>query len=87
MGGSPLAPSEAWRAYADLRELPEVVLLTEPDACEPLLGEWALRDLFTPRVWTDAYLAAFAVTHPVRLVSFDSDFSRFPGLDLLRLQN
>ena len=36
--------------------------------------------------WTDAYLAAFAQGTGCRLVSFDADFHRFPGLDFLHLQ-
>ena len=35
--------------------------------------------------WTDAYLAAFALTAGMRLVSFDSGFTRFKDLDCLIL--
>jgi predicted nucleic acid-binding protein len=37
-------------------------------------------------MWTDAYLAAFAITSGSRLVSFDADFARFPGLHFLHLK-
>jgi predicted nucleic acid-binding protein len=34
---------------------------------------------------TDAYLAAFAESAGLRMVTFDKDFERFDGLDCLRL--
>jgi len=40
----------------------------------------------TPKLWTDAYLAAFARAGGLRLVSFDHDFTRFADLDLLLLE-
>jgi toxin-antitoxin system PIN domain toxin len=86
MGGEPLTVREAWEAYVALRKLPEVVLAVEPDGCEDLLAAWAREPEATPRLWTDAYLAAFARAGAYRLVSFDSDFGRFQGLDLLRLE-
>ena len=38
------------------------------------------------RLCTDAYLAALAITHSWRLVSFDRDFERFEGLERLMLR-
>ncbi|EDY37319.1 hypothetical protein CPCC7001_197 [Cyanobium sp. PCC 7001] len=38
-----------------------------------------------PRLCTDAHLAALAMTHGWRLVSFDRDFKRFEGLHWLAL--
>ena len=37
------------------------------------------------RLLTDAYLAAFAGSARLRMVTFDKDFGRFQGLDYLRL--
>ena len=39
-----------------------------------------------PRLCTDAYLAALAITNQWRLVSFDRDFQSFSGLNLLQLR-
>ena len=36
-------------------------------------------------MWTDAYLAAFAQSAGLRLVSFDRGFGRFLGLEKLVL--
>jgi predicted nucleic acid-binding protein len=65
--------------------MPEVRLVHEPSGCESNLDQWASREASTPRLWTDAYLAAFAIAGGLRLVTFDRGFSRFPGLDLLLL--
>jgi len=31
----------------------------------------------SPKVWTDAYLAAFAIGHDLEFVTLDGDFKRF----------
>jgi len=86
MRGNPLTVPQAWQAYGEFRRLPEVLLAVEPDDCETWLEHWALGNDPAPRLWTDAYLAAFARAGGLRLVSFDGDFRRFDGLDLLRLE-
>jgi uncharacterized protein len=86
MSGQPLTVPQAWEAYRAFRRLPEVLLADEPEDCEAWLEHWALGNRPTPRQWTDAYLAAFAQAGGMRLVSFDGDFTRFDGLDLLRLE-
>ena len=40
----------------------------------------------SPRLCTDAHLAALAITNQWRLVSFDRDFHLFSGLNLLQLR-
>jgi len=87
MAGQPMTVSEAWTAYRAFRQLPDVVLLEEPFSCEAILGAWASAGVFFKAHWTDAYLAAFAKAGGLRLVSFDSDFSRFDGLDFLHLES
>ena len=85
MGGQPLGAAEAWLAYETWRGTGDVVLVAEPDACEVLLAEWSRAGRLSHRLWTDAYLAAFAISAGYRLVSFDGDFARFEGLALLLL--
>lgn len=86
MGGQPLAVAGAWRQYEALRRLREVVLLVEPEGVEILLAQWATSSDATPRLWTDAYLAAFARAGGYRIVTFDRDLDDFRGLDRLRLR-
>ena len=85
MAGQPLTVAEAWDAYWAFRSIPEVSLFSEPLDCERQLETWATSGVFTPKLWTDAYLAAFAFAGDLRLVTFDADFERFDGLDTLRL--
>ncbi|MEZ0348232.1 MAG: TA system VapC family ribonuclease toxin [Thermus sp.] len=84
MDGKPLSVAEAWRVYRELRAVSGVALREEPPGLEETL-EGFLPQL-SPRLWTDAYLASFALAGGYRLVSFDQDFRRFPGLSLKLLQ-
>lgn len=86
MDGEPLTVAGAWQTYRAYRDLPEVVLAGEPQGTESQLEAWATQGLFGARLWTDAYLAAFAVVGAFRLVTFDRDFTRFSGLELLLLK-
>ncbi len=87
MNGQPLTVRQAWQAYGGFLQLPEVMMAAEPEDCEAWMEQWALEDGSKPRHWTDAYLAAFAKAGGLRLVSFDGDFTRFDGLNLLRLES
>lgn len=86
MGGQPLTVPQAWQAYHAFRRLPEVLLIDEPEDCETWLERWVLGNRPSPRQWTDAYLAAFSRAGGLRVVSFDGDFTRYEGLDLLHLE-
>jgi predicted nucleic acid-binding protein len=85
-GGRPLTPNEAWSNYVRWRGQSEVTILTEPLGIDDIMGNWIDRGLATTKNWTDLYLAAFATAGRLRLVTFDSDFAAFPGLDLLQLK-
>ena len=85
MGGKPLTAAEAWSTYRAFRQLDEVFLATGEDGCEDVLGWWVMGSTVIPRLWTDAYLGALAKASGWRLVSFDGDFTRFDGLELLLL--
>ena len=65
--------------------LPEVTFLPEASRVETQFMVWTDTATFTPQRWTDAWLAAQAVTANARLVSFDADFRAFPGLSFLHL--
>jgi predicted nucleic acid-binding protein len=42
--------------------------------------QWSQLETYSHKVWADAYLAAFAQTAGLELVSFDSGFRQYPGL-------
>jgi predicted nucleic acid-binding protein len=79
MGEGVLSAAAAMAVYSQLSEWPGVGLLPEPAGCE---AEYCrLVDAGLPgRLLIDAYLAAFAHTAGLRLVTFDSDFARFDRL-------
>jgi toxin-antitoxin system PIN domain toxin len=80
-----LSHAEAWHIYRRYLALREVCFLVEPADTDLHFARLTLSDAMLHRLWTDAYLAAFAITARCRLVSFDRDFQRFPGLDFLHL--
>ena len=57
--------------------LPQVVWLAEPPALEAQWKRCGALPTASPKVWMDAYLAAFAISGGIELVTFDRDFSRF----------
>lgn len=67
-----------------LQALPQVAWLDEPPG---VFAQWrtlAALDSAPPKVWMDAYLAAFAIAGALRMVTLDRDFKNFApqGLDL-----
>jgi uncharacterized protein len=66
---------------------PTVTSIREPDNVFDLWQKLAALDSASPKVWMDAYLAAFAICKAIPLVSFDQDFKRFKadGLQLTLL--
>ncbi|HEY7876691.1 MAG TPA: PIN domain-containing protein [Gemmatimonadaceae bacterium] len=65
--------------------LRETVLLPEPPGIDEILGAWSRELRLRAADWTDAYLAAFARAAACRIVAFDGDFKRYPGVDFLHL--
>jgi uncharacterized protein len=70
-----------------LQSLPQVVLRDESPGLFALWCQLAGADTASPKVWMDAYLAAFAIAGGLTLVSLDRDFKTFvpQGLDLVIL--
>lgn len=86
MSGSPFTHDEAWNIYRTYRNLPIIRFLPEANTLETTFAALTTDPNLPHRLWTDAYLAAFAISTANRLISFDTDFQRFPGLDLLLLK-
>ncbi|MEO5913184.1 MAG: TA system VapC family ribonuclease toxin [Luteolibacter sp.] len=63
---------------------PRVTTIDEPPGTRALWLQLADRPTASPKVWMDAYLAAFAISGNLRFVTFDSDFSQYRnyGLEL-----
>ena len=85
MGPDVLRPDAAMGAVAMLEGDERMVLASEPDGLDGTLRSLVASRASSPNLWTDAYLAAFAQTSELRLVSFDRGFAKFSGLDFLAL--
>ena len=81
----PLSTREAWHVYGQFLALPVIRFLTEPGHIDRRFAALTVDVRLPHRLWTDAYLAAFALSAGCRIVSFDADFQRFDGLDWLHL--
>ncbi len=68
---------------------PSVQEMDEPPGTVTLWHKLATRNTASPKVWMDAYLAAFAIAGGLRLVTLDKDFKSFvsQGLDLVLLKS
>ena len=76
---------DAWLAYDKPAADPRVIFVPEPPGLEAAFRRFTQASSPSHALWTDAYLAAFAVESQAQLVSFDRGFSRFAGLDFLAL--
>lgn len=85
MGGTPYSAEQAWQAYQAVIDLPEVVIVAEPQGVDALMRKHTSASTFRQPDWTDAYLAAFAHLAGLRMVSFDTGFTKYGGLALLAL--
>lgn len=82
----PLTNEQAWAAYDALSGDHRVLLQTEePAGLDRFWREYSSRPTSSPKVWMDAYLAAFARADGLRFVTTDSGFRQYEGLDLLLL--
>jgi toxin-antitoxin system PIN domain toxin len=85
-GNPPLTNKEAWDVYEALAMDDRIVVrANEPAGVEPRWKNLAAQGTASPKLWMDAYLAAFAISGGSRMVTTDTGFRAFAGLDLLLL--
>lgn len=86
-GAEGLTNRDALAALDALLALPQVCQREEPPGVATLWHRLASRDTASPKLWMDAYLAAFAIRGALRMVSLDHDFKSFKphALDLVLL--
>lgn len=84
-GANALSNDAALDCYLQLADDPCAALCIEPVGLESRWQQFAGHAQPSPKRWMDAYLAAFAATAGLRLVTFDQGFRVYPGLDLLIL--
>jgi len=77
-----LTLAEAWQAFDNLYNDPRVAFAEESQGIEPLWRGNTQHQSFSPKVWNDACLAAFARAADFDLVTFDKVFSQYKNLRL-----
>jgi toxin-antitoxin system PIN domain toxin len=83
----PLTNREAWAALDQLMADDATGFEMEPHGLDLVWRQMADGTTSSPKLWMDAYLAAFAIAAGLRMVTLDKDFRNFEshGLDLLLL--
>ncbi len=84
-GIPPLTNADAWRAYEGLLADRRIAFAHEPPGLELRWKALAARTSSSPKLWMDAYLAAFAIAGGHKLITTDMAFKQFKGLDVVIL--
>ncbi len=85
MGPDVCTLPQAWSIYDEIITDERFDFATEPEALERFLREFTSTGTVSPKLWQDAYLAAFARSTRAHLVTFDQGFKQFKGLKLTLL--
>jgi uncharacterized protein len=81
MGDEVLVAAGCWSLWRRLLEDERFRFAPgEPPGLDSSFERFTTGRAFSPRVWTDAYLAAYAHAVRLTLVTFDQGFRGFPGL-------
>jgi len=79
----PLSNDEAWSVYDALVADERIVLqVEEPMGVDEWWATFSARPTASPKLWMDAYLAAFAHAGGYELVTTDTAFQQFGGLSV-----
>jgi toxin-antitoxin system PIN domain toxin len=73
--------AEAWRIMEGLLADLRIGYGAEPHGVELHWKTFAVRRTASPKLWMDAYLAAFAIAGGHKLITMDQAFAQFSGLD------
>jgi len=70
----------AWRLYDNILSDPRVAFAGEPMDVERHWRVYTQRRSFSPKVWSDAYLVAFARAASFELVTFDNGLAQYKNV-------
>jgi toxin-antitoxin system PIN domain toxin len=83
MNGKPFTNRQAWQVFETLQADPRVRFFPEPPALDAVLKQFSNGNQASPKVWGDAYLAAYAAVNDATVVTFDKGFTKFPVKSLI----
>jgi toxin-antitoxin system PIN domain toxin len=86
MGKDVCIMKQAWTIYDTLMGDERFDFSTEPMDLEQHLRRFTTGERVSPKLWLDAYLAAFARAAKYHLVTFDGGFQQYEGLHLTLLR-
>jgi uncharacterized protein len=76
----------AWRMYDFFMNDVRVVFAEEPAGLEMHWRSHTQHQTYSPSVWNDAYLAAFARAAGFQVVSFDKGFAQYSNVTVILLK-
>ena len=76
---------EAWAKYDLFLNDPRISFVDEPAQIETHWRSFTQNRSFSPQVWNDAYLAAFALVGGFELVTFDKGFAQYQNVTSVML--
>ena len=79
-GTDALTLPEAWQKYDLFLSDSRVAVADEPVGLESHWRVFTASRTFSPKVWNDAYLAAFALAGNLNVVTFDKAFAQYAGV-------
>jgi toxin-antitoxin system PIN domain toxin len=79
-GIEPMTNAAAWDFYNAIAADPRCALAPEPGGLEEKWAAYARMKSASPKLWMDAYIAAFAVTGGYELITTDEGFRQFKDL-------
>jgi uncharacterized protein len=86
-GDPALTNSQALALFGNMRSDPRTGMAVEPGKIEQQWHDFANLKSCSPKLWMDAYLAAFAVSGGHKLVTTDRAFAQFKSLEVIILAN
>ena len=81
-GDEALSLSDAWACHDTLMSDARMEFAAEPLGIDHIWRRLTTAKTYSPKVWTDAYLAAFAITGSLTLVTLDTAFASVPDLEV-----
>lgn len=81
----PFSNAEAWKILKNWTAQPAVFFADEPIDLEEKWRSFAAIRSASPKIWMDAYLAAFAYCQDLRMVTNDKAFLQFKGINTMVL--
>lgn len=71
----------AWRIWDSILGDGRFMFVHEPNGMERFLRQYTKVDVPSPKLWQDAYMAAFCRSASLQIATFDRGFRRFPDLE------